>query len=645
MRPGRAINHTRLWGSAYHGFLQHAFGQILSYFSLPQHEHGAPQESSFADALSYLAKVHGFKPMAVLNRFDRLMIKTPSIARHRQTNKPVLLLPTAHVDYAVINDENRQIDTIDIAKISANFDSIIQLFPVNSPEKITFHTSSIARLLYPSLLVFLWSALIAMLLLVFVGASFVGFGDITLDNRFPLLLLVLMSAVLALGALSIVKSLALKNYGLALVLVLHDVFCSLYVFTDREHFIHKYSSSESLLKKYFFDRFKVIIAVLFLVFTVVLAGSADDRFIICVLSSYGILLFASWAAEVKHKQLEQSKDWALDSVNLMLERVQCSLPVAQGLKALPPMIVELEKQHKKYTTVSIAAWYMARLQQISFIMFPLLLLVLFVLLLGGGFIELSLWQAAVSLLLALIAGVLLAYVGQNLAHSGLLQTNDIQQPARHLQPMNIRGTIELINVSFAYKDTGQAIFKSYDLVIEAGTSIAIIGPSGSGKTTLLKIMMGILTPDQGQVIIDGHDIRSLDKHHLRTNFGVVLQGAQLFAGSVFDNIMCGRALPSDSVQDLLLSHEIFDVLLDLPLGLSTYIFDRGKNIAHYERCLILLARALVHKPQLIFIDELLSSLPAREQEVVLNYLSRLKVTCVVTANRPLNSPCVRNQII
>lgn len=626
MRTGRVIDHTRLWGSTYHGFLEHAFGQISGYFSLPYREHRGQKESSFVDYLSFLSSINGFKPMAVLHRFDRLIVKTPSIARHRQTNKPVLLLPTAHTDYVVINHDGREIGVFSALKISENFDSIIQIFPL----------MSLLNLLHPSFRVFLWSAIISIMVLVFFVASFVDFGQVHVDNRFSLMLLMLVTAVLALGALGSVKNLALNNYGLAVVLVLHDVFRSLHVFANRDNFIRAYFLSESVLKKYFFDRFKLIIALLFLALTIVLAGVVDYRLMICAMSIYAVLLLSSWAIEAKHKKLQRSKSLASDAVNLMLERVQCSLAMAQGLKALSPLISELDDRHKQFTTASMAAWYMARFQQICFIMFPLLMLVLLVLLFGSGFINLSLWQAALSLLLALLAGFLLAYAGNNLADLCLNRAwaqlpHEQEKPSRHLQLVSIRGKIELINVSFAYKNTGQVIFKGYDLLIEAGSSIAIIGPPGSGKTTLQKIMMGILAPDQGQVIIDGHDIRSLDKHHLRTNFGVVLQGAQLFAGSVFDNIMCGRALPLDSVHNLLLSHEIFDALLDLPLGLSTYVFDRGKNIAHYERCLIVLARALVHKPQLIFIDELVSGLHADAQQAIIEYVTSLDATCIITA--------------
>jgi ABC-type bacteriocin/lantibiotic exporter with double-glycine peptidase domain len=162
--------------------------------------------------------------------------------------------------------------------------------------------------------------------------------------------------------------------------------------------------------------------------------------------------------------------------------------------------------------------------------------------------------------------------------------------------------------------------------------VAIVAKSGAGKSSLLSILAGIIKPTEGLVVFDGQDAQSLDSSMLSDYFALITHTTKLFAGSVFDNINFGRNISVSKVNKLINSHEIFSSLLDLPMGLNTYIFWHAKNISRFDSYLIFLARALIEQPKVLFLDEALSGLTILQQEKLLSYLKNLNLTCIISSN-------------
>jgi ABC-type bacteriocin/lantibiotic exporter with double-glycine peptidase domain len=202
---------------------------------------------------------------------------------------------------------------------------------------------------------------------------------------------------------------------------------------------------------------------------------------------------------------------------------------------------------------------------------------------------------------------------------------------------DINGRINLENISFYYPENGALILDNLNLEIKAGSFVAISGPSGAGKSTLLKLLMTEIFPKNGQIAFDGHDLRSLDLLSLRRHFGVVHQDSKLFAGTIYDNICLRRAVPKRILRNLLMSHEIYDALLDLPMGIETYIFSDEKGLSRQEKVIILLARAMLFSPRIIFLDEIFYGLSQSEKKQIMDYLNGLSLTRILIAHEDLKN--------
>jgi ATP-binding cassette subfamily B protein RaxB len=215
----------------------------------------------------------------------------------------------------------------------------------------------------------------------------------------------------------------------------------------------------------------------------------------------------------------------------------------------------------------------------------------------------------------------------------------LRSPERHLEstwdaPLP-KAEIEVRNVSYRYADGEPWILKNCSLVIPAGESVALIGPSGCGKTTLAKIILGVLEPQEGEVLYGGIEIRRLGLGRYRSQVGAVMQDDQLFAGSIADNIACFDAesnpLRIESAARLAAIH---DDITRMPMGYQSLVGDMGSALSGGQRQRVLLARALYRKPSLLVLDEATSHLDIERERQVNAAVNHLAITRIVIAHRP-----------
>ncbi|MGH2967788.1 MAG: ABC transporter ATP-binding protein [Solirubrobacteraceae bacterium] len=199
----------------------------------------------------------------------------------------------------------------------------------------------------------------------------------------------------------------------------------------------------------------------------------------------------------------------------------------------------------------------------------------------------------------------------------------------------LRGRVQLEHVVFAYVD-GQPVLHDVSIDVEAGQVVAIVGPTGAGKSTIVSLIPRFFDPQSGRVLLDGHDLRSLQLASLRSQVAIVPQEPLLFEGTIFENIAYGR---SDAGEDEVLRAAraalVEDFAARLPDGYDTMLGERGASLSGGERQRISIARALVRDAPVLILDEPTSALDPVSERLLMDALANLLVgrTAFVIAHR------------
>jgi ATP-binding cassette subfamily B protein len=172
--------------------------------------------------------------------------------------------------------------------------------------------------------------------------------------------------------------------------------------------------------------------------------------------------------------------------------------------------------------------------------------------------------------------------------------------------------------------------------VSPGETVAFVGPTGAGKSTLAKLVTRFYDPTVGRVLIDGHDLRDVTMHSLRSQLGVVPQEPFLFAGTIGDNIAFARPDASDEeIHEAIDKVGLTDVVERMPDGLDTVVHERGQTLSSGERQLLALARAVLAHPRVLVLDEATSNLDLQSETKIENALDVLleNRTAILIAHR------------
>ncbi|MCO6524703.1 MAG: peptidase domain-containing ABC transporter [Candidatus Schmidhempelia sp.] len=208
------------------------------------------------------------------------------------------------------------------------------------------------------------------------------------------------------------------------------------------------------------------------------------------------------------------------------------------------------------------------------------------------------------------------------------------QPFQPALSSHTPATLTVENIVFHYDANGPRLFNQLSFKINAGESVAIIGPSGIGKTTLLKLMAGLLTPDQGQILFNGLNIHQLGLNNYRQYIACVLQEDKLFAGSIADNIASfgpiqDREWIIHCTKLVNLHHEISQ----LAMGYETLLSELGGSLSGGQKQRLLIARAIYRRPALLFLDEATSHLDVDNEQIINSSIRGLNITRIIIAHR------------
>ncbi len=257
----------------------------------------------------------------------------------------------------------------------------------------------------------------------------------------------------------------------------------------------------------------------------------------------------------------------------------------------------------------------------------------------GTFLAFSTYIAQLAAPARQLAGVLT--VGQQ-ARAGLeriFQLIDLQpaiaDPPDAVELPVLQGEVIFSDVCFGYGD-GAPVLQNFDLAIAAGERVAIVGPSGSGKSTASLLVSRFYDPDEGAVLVDGHDLRDVSLRSLRSQVGMVFEESFLFSESVRFNIAYGRPEATDEeVEAAARVAEAHDFVVRLPRGYDTVVGERGLSLSGGQRQRIALARAVLSDPRILILDDATSAVDAKTEASIHDRLRQVldRRTTILIAHR------------
>jgi ABC-type bacteriocin/lantibiotic exporter with double-glycine peptidase domain len=257
-------------------------------------------------------------------------------------------------------------------------------------------------------------------------------------------------------------------------------------------------------------------------------------------------------------------------------------------------------------------------------------------------------QVGTMLALNALAGAILSPLGSlilssqqlQLVHSHLERVADVveAEPEQDVQavqqPPRLVGHIKLEHVSFQYDPNSALVLQDINLEIKPGQKVAIVGRTGSGKSTLGSLLLGLFIPTEGEIFYDRLPLRSLNYQAVRSQFGVVMQEASIFSGSIRENIALNN--PTMNMEQVIMAARlaaIHDDIMDMPMEYETFVSEGGNALSGGQRQRLALARALANNPAIILLDEATSSLDVVTEHIVEKNMSRLSSTQIIIAHR------------
>lgn len=218
----------------------------------------------------------------------------------------------------------------------------------------------------------------------------------------------------------------------------------------------------------------------------------------------------------------------------------------------------------------------------------------------------------------------------------------------------LHGDVQLSNITFHYPSRPDStILKNFDITIKKGDHVCFVGPSGSGKSTVSQLLLRFYDPDQGTVVVNGHNIRDLNLNFYRANIGYVQQDPLLFSGTIRDNVTFGKTnATEEEIEWATRLSNAHEFIQGFPAGLDTVIGPSSSGMAQLsggQRQRLSLARTLIKKPDILILDEATSALDLRLEEIVTRNLHQLaatrNMTIILIAHRLLTIKNSRRVVV
>jgi ATP-binding cassette subfamily B multidrug efflux pump len=212
--------------------------------------------------------------------------------------------------------------------------------------------------------------------------------------------------------------------------------------------------------------------------------------------------------------------------------------------------------------------------------------------------------------------------------SDLVSTEDLE--------VDLRGEIEVNNLTFVYPDSGIKALNQISFKIEAGQTLGIIGTTGSGKSTIANLLMRMYDPASGELLVDGVDIRRYNISGLRKQIGFVPQDVFLFSDTISNNIAFGLDYPDQTlIEKAAKDADVYQNILDFPKGFETMLGERGITLSGGQKQRVSIARAIAKEPKILILDDCLSAVDTKTENSILTALKKIMEnrTSVIISHR------------
>ncbi len=341
---------------------------------------------------------------------------------------------------------------------------------------------------------------------------------------------------------------------------------------------------------------------------------------------------------VKHSQKFFVKQQEyLAHVNGQVEEIYSGLTIVKAFNGEEKVIKEFEKANQQLRK---SAW---RSQFFSGVMFPIMNFV------GNvGYVAVAIIGGYFAIQGKITVGNIQSFIGYNkrftnpinqLAQvSSMLQSmlaaaervfefleeeEEMQTAKGNIDTKNLEGNIKFEHVKFGYNPE-KIVINDFSSEVKQGQKIAIVGPTGAGKTTIVKLLMRFYDVLDGKILVDGHNIKDIDRGELRKMFGMVLQDTWLFGGTVKENIRYGKESASDDdIIEAAKAAHVHHFIKTLPHGYNSILNDETSNISAGQKQLLTIARVILADPKILILDEATSSIDTRTEVQIQSAMDNL----------------------
>ena len=199
-----------------------------------------------------------------------------------------------------------------------------------------------------------------------------------------------------------------------------------------------------------------------------------------------------------------------------------------------------------------------------------------------------------------------------------------EPPKLSTQDLDIRGDVAFDHVQFGYEGSPELVIRDFSATVKAGQKVAIVGPTGAGKTTLVKLLLRFHDLRGGQITLDGHPLTDFSRQDLRSQFGMVLQDAWLYSGTIMENIRYGNLSATDEqVMEAAKLAQADHFIRTLPGGYHMEVNEEAGNLSQGQKQLLTIARAILADPKVMILDEATSSVDTRTEVLIQKAMDNL----------------------